>query len=254
MWAKLDDQFYLNKKNATIDRDEQDLFFAGIIYCSGQLTDGFIPSEKLMQLYIWAKLPLEANIVANAQAIAQRLVDHCYWEIVAGGYNVHDYLDWNMSKEEVLALKAARTEAGRRGGNKSQAKRQASAQAKLKQNSTLSLSLNPSPDLNKDIEASPISTAFSKAFGITAYDHDKWLKACQEMTKQGVTIEEIPITRQVMDDGEMQYSGPWSIQSTAIWVHNQRKAGKPVFRQKRNGNKPPEPDPQYTPIKDIEDL
>jgi hypothetical protein len=132
MWSKIDDQFYLNVKNATIDRDEQDLYIAGNVYCNGQLTDGFIPAAIVAMLCIWAKIPNEAN----AQAIASRLVEHNYWELIEHGYMVHDFLDWNLSKAEVLELRAARSEAGRRGGLISAANRQASAQAKSKQNAT----------------------------------------------------------------------------------------------------------------------
>jgi hypothetical protein len=150
-WAKIDDQFYLNQKNDTITRDEQDLYLAGLVYCNGQLTDGFIPAGKLALLFVWAKLPIEAN----AQALASGLVKQNYWEFAEGGYMVHDFLDWNMSKEEIIALKSERTEAGRRGGVASAAKRQANArasvQAKPKQNSTQSPSPSPILCLEENI-------------------------------------------------------------------------------------------------------
>lgn len=153
MWSKLDDQFYLNTKNATIDRDEQDLYMAGLVYCNGQLTDGFIPTAVVQMLCIWAKIPYEAN----AQAIANHLVEHRYWENAEGGFMVHDFLDWNISKAEALELKQARSDAGKRGGlvsaakshakqAKRQASAQASAQAKSKQSSTQSQYPIPAPD------------------------------------------------------------------------------------------------------------
>jgi hypothetical protein len=132
-WAKIDDQFYLGLKNAAIDRDEQDIYLASLVYCNGQLTDGFIPYATLMQLCVWAKIPIEANAQANAQAIASRLVEHDFWEYADGGYRVHDFLDWNPSRAEVLALREARSQAGKQGGQRSAAKRQASAQADAKQ-------------------------------------------------------------------------------------------------------------------------
>lgn len=160
-WAKIDDQFYLNPKNDTISRDEQDLYLAGLVYCNGQLTDGFIPDGKIALLAVWAKLPIEAN----AQALACLLVEHCYWERSTGGYTVHDFLDWNMSREEVLAMKTARSEAGKRGGIVSAEKRKAkqanvqaiataNVQAKSKQSSTPSPSPSPiyEPVINKVID------------------------------------------------------------------------------------------------------
>jgi hypothetical protein len=151
VWAKIDDQFYLGKKAARIDRDEQDLYLASLVYCNGQLTDGFVPEANLMLLYVWAKLPMTANAQASAQAIASRLVEHDLWELVDDGFQVHDFLDWNPSRAEVLALKAARSEAGKRGGQHSranaQANAQASAQAKPKQNPTPSPSPSPSQEI-----------------------------------------------------------------------------------------------------------
>jgi len=141
-WAKLDDQFYLNPKNAPIDRDEQDLYIAGLVYCNGQLTDGFIHESKLMQLYIWAKLPFEANALANAQAIASRLLEHEMWEIASNGYQVHDFLDWNPSKSEVLALRKARSEAGKLGGERSGEARRAESKQLLEQMPSKSSSKN----------------------------------------------------------------------------------------------------------------
>lgn len=136
-WSKFDDQFYLNPKNAAIDRDEQDLNIAGIIYCNGQLTDGFIPSGALPMLCAWAKIDVG---VADAIAIAKRLVEHSYWLIVDGGYKIHDFLDWNVSREEVEARRKERSESGRRGGlakAKAIAKREPKRELKLMPSKTL---------------------------------------------------------------------------------------------------------------------
>lgn len=111
MYARIDDQFYLTLKNAQLDRDEQDLYLAGIVYCCGQLSDGFIPASRLPLLVAWAKLPPEAN----SEAIASGLVEHGFWECARGGYQVHDFLNWNKSRAEVLRLREDRAEAGRRG-------------------------------------------------------------------------------------------------------------------------------------------
>ena len=66
---------------------------------------------------------------------------------------VHDFLEWNISREDVLAMKEARSQAGKVGGKRSAAQRQAraqanaspSAQAKSKQNRTQSQSPIQSP-------------------------------------------------------------------------------------------------------------
>ena len=126
MWARIDDHFYLNPKNTQIDRDEQDLFLVGNTYCNLELTDGYIPAGKLLTLMEWAKIPCPPRAKQNrskAEAIASRLVQHGYWEAAAGGYRVHDFLDWNRSKEQIVGVRDRRAEAGRRGGQRSGAAR-----------------------------------------------------------------------------------------------------------------------------------
>lgn len=108
-WVKLDDQFFFNSKIVRAGRDARDLYIAGLAYCAGQLTDGFIPSEALPLLAVMAG-------VANVQQNSSKLLDVKLWESAYGGYAIHDYLNYNPSKEEVLATREARAEAGARGG------------------------------------------------------------------------------------------------------------------------------------------
>jgi DnaD/phage-associated family protein len=211
MWSKFDDQFYLNPKSAMMDRDEQDLYFAGIIYCNGQLTDGFIPVGVLVMLCTWAKIPLDANPQAIAQAIASHLVEHNFWHSVEGGYQVHDFLEWNASKEEVTALKNARSEAGRRGGQKSSAQKtqsealaQASAQAKSKQNSTQSPSQSQSQSQNtKPPEDVDIFSLYQNNIGMLT-----------------------PMISEELKDAEATYSAEWIKEAIAESVKNNARSWK----------------------------
>lgn len=71
-------------------------------HCGQHLTDGFVRDA------IWRKTG-----TANAR---RALVGAGLAEQVAGGYQMHDYLDHQRSRAEVLALKKKRSEAGRKGG------------------------------------------------------------------------------------------------------------------------------------------
>lgn len=178
MWSKFDDQFYLNPKNALIDRDEQDLHIAAIIYCNGQLTDGFVPNGALPMLFAWAKL---SDGLANAKAIASRLVEHCYWEIAENGYQIHDWADWNLTRDEVLALKAERSEAGRRGGL---AKAKAIAKQKLKQMPSKNVpSTSTSTLINNNDDGSTrpeIFDLYEKEIGPLTGKISEWLKDAEK--------------------------------------------------------------------------
>lgn len=62
------------------------LFVCGLCYCQRHSTDGFIPDEAVAFLGC-----------AGWRAAAPKLVDGGLWEIAPGGYQVHDFLDWNDS-------------------------------------------------------------------------------------------------------------------------------------------------------------
>src|SRR5262252_8022739 len=96
-WAQLDDHFHDNPKILETSLPAVGLYAIGLSYCSAQLSDGFIP-----------------RVVVSGRrgsvAAARELIEHRFWEPVEGGYRIHDYLDWNKSREQVLAERAAAAE------------------------------------------------------------------------------------------------------------------------------------------------
>lgn len=108
-WLKLDDQFFRNPKVIDAGRDARDLYLAGLCYCGAGLTDGRIPNGALRML------GAEADI-DDVREAADALVRVGLWERRDDGYTVHDYLEYNPSKERVIATRAVRSEAGSRGG------------------------------------------------------------------------------------------------------------------------------------------
>jgi hypothetical protein len=75
----------------------------GLIYCQNALTDGFIPAHAIHTFGVRAK---------NKEAVAGELCRVLIpgkgplWRVVEGGYQVHDFLDWNDSRAEVLEGRA----------------------------------------------------------------------------------------------------------------------------------------------------
>jgi DnaD/phage-associated family protein len=110
-WIKLDDNWMDHPKIIRVGRDARDMWLASISWCAKHLTDGIFPSELLPTLSIMAGID-----VANCQTFANLLLDACLWEIVDDKYQVHDYLDYNPSKEQAESTKTARKEAGKAGG------------------------------------------------------------------------------------------------------------------------------------------
>ena len=82
-------------------------------WCGRHLTDGFVRDAK------WKTF--------GTKTAREQLVAHGLAERVGFGYLMHDYLEHQRSRQEVMELKAKRAESGRKGGN---AKARALANAK----------------------------------------------------------------------------------------------------------------------------
>lgn len=96
-WVKLDDQFSEHPKIMQAGPLAAWLYVCGLTYVARQLTDGFIPESKVRSL---------ADI-SNWRQLADRLVKIGLWEKVDDGFQVHDYLDYNPSRQQVLANREA---------------------------------------------------------------------------------------------------------------------------------------------------
>jgi len=156
-WIKIDDQFADHPKIVAAGPLASWLYICGLTYCGRYLTDGWIPRGQVRKL----------ADVDNPLELAQRLIEIGLWEVVDGGYQVHDYLEYNPPANKIIAIREARSEAGRRGGMASgESKRKANAiannTAEEKQNQTPSPSPSPVPfpsSLSKNMgaKASPSS-------------------------------------------------------------------------------------------------
>lgn len=91
-WIKIDDQFTDHPKVLDVGPLAECLFVRGLTYASRYLTDGFVPSAHLRRM---------GDLDAIEQAL--RLVDAGLWDESDGGYQIHDYLDYQPSAEKVKA-------------------------------------------------------------------------------------------------------------------------------------------------------
>jgi len=139
VWARLDDAILDNPKIARAGVLGFAYHVAAITWCCRNLTDGFLPYQRLRSLldisdldveYLEATTSPEAmhasffdaiREVGEAQAdkIAGRLVEVGLWreDQAKGGYWLHDFLEFNPSREEAKAKSEARAEAGKRGAD-----------------------------------------------------------------------------------------------------------------------------------------
>lgn len=92
--ARLDVRWHGNPKIVSLGLAAMGLHAWSISYCDDLLTDGFVPNGALPQL------------PGLKQAI-KKLLDSGRWERQDGGYLLHDYLQYNRSREQVQALQRA---------------------------------------------------------------------------------------------------------------------------------------------------
>lgn len=150
-WVKIDDQFPYHRKVIAAGLEGRALYITALCYTAHQLTDGFIPDDVMPVLGVLSG-------VVDVKQIASKLVEVCLWHACDGGYTIHDYLDYNPTKEEVIKTREARSVAGSYGGKHSaEAKRQAKLKQSVEQNSskTQPRTRTPSPNISSKEDSTP---------------------------------------------------------------------------------------------------
>lgn len=112
-WVKLDDQMGDHRKVRRALSDSRPalaLHFLAILHCARYLTDGFVD-----QRFVDDTLPKRERNSAVSALIANGL-----WKTEREGFRVHDYLDYNPTREKVQALRAS--DAERKRGQRTESK------------------------------------------------------------------------------------------------------------------------------------
>lgn len=100
-WLKLDDAFGTHPKIAGLSDRAFRAHVLGMLYAAQHMTDGIVPDS-----------------VAPSRAITRELEGGRYgpvWTRVDGGWQVHDFLDYNPSKAQAKASAIAKAMAGAKG-------------------------------------------------------------------------------------------------------------------------------------------
>lgn len=100
-WVRLDDQFADHPKVTGLSCEAFRLHITAMCWTSAQLTDGVVPFQAMRRLG-W--------FCADPQAAASELVESGAWDLHPDGYTIHDYLDYNPSREQVQKERTAARE------------------------------------------------------------------------------------------------------------------------------------------------
>lgn len=123
MWIRVDDAFSLHPKFCRAGVAAKGWWLDALAYCNRGLTDGFIAARDLH--FVSPFTPPTETLELVEILVRERLLERC-----DGGFMMHDYLEYQLSREEVLSLREDRREAGRRGGrNTAKARRDLAKQA-----------------------------------------------------------------------------------------------------------------------------
>ncbi len=112
-WGKVDDKLWGSPKWLAAPPKARAVWVTALSWCMDQLTDGFVPTHVLTTL-------------GGTRTDARNLVNAGLWEEVQGGWVFHDWLDYQPSREQVLAERSAATERQRRAREKARASRRES--------------------------------------------------------------------------------------------------------------------------------
>lgn len=88
-WFKVDDTLAFHPKAIAAGNAALGLWVRAGTWCSQQLTDGYLPTEMARQM--------------GTRAQATKLVEVGLWKEAPGGYQFHDWTDWNPTRLQIEA-------------------------------------------------------------------------------------------------------------------------------------------------------
>jgi hypothetical protein len=105
-WFKVDDSFHSHPKVLATDADALGLWVVAGAWSSSNLTDGFVPTHALLRL------------IPGSDDLARKLVTSGLWRRTKGGYQFHDWLTYQPSKEEATAGRDGMSTGGALGNHR----------------------------------------------------------------------------------------------------------------------------------------
>lgn len=131
-WFKVDDSFDTHAKAIRAGNQALGLWVRCGAYSARHLTDGFVPAE-IAKLY-------------GRAGEMRALVDAGLWKPIEGGYQMHDFHDYNPSSSQVRADRKAAAERQRRARDAAASRRDRSVSNGVSNAEVRGESRSPRPD------------------------------------------------------------------------------------------------------------
>ena len=247
-WARIDDNFFNHPKVRKAGKDAVMFHIAALCYSNAFRTDGFINDDTLELIAIQAFLK-------RANGYADKLVECKLWWRVEGGYQIHDYLEYNKSKTEIETMNDARRTNGKQGGRPKQNLTTGKNITETKpnqviknnlthnQNVTESKPINPShinpiKDTTTTVPPSdfqPFAEVYELVTGSEPKVLNAEIEAVSAIIKAGGTPDDYRIALQGMQDKDYTIA---NMSSALTWTLNDINKRKQPKRPNNVGRKP----------------
>jgi hypothetical protein len=111
-WVRIDDNFPHHPKVVAVGATAMGLYVAALCHSNVFMTDGFVSKVCLGSVLEWKSSKSKERAVSA-------LVAAGLWTVVEGGYQIHDYLDYQPSRAQIVGERDAARERmrARRSGN-----------------------------------------------------------------------------------------------------------------------------------------
>lgn len=134
-WSRFDDRYAQHPKMVALgDFYEVGLALdvAAVGWCNLNDTEGVVPKPQVPRLIRCHGMRLGA-VKVTPERVAAELVRVGRWHDDGDTYRIHDFLEYNLSREQKAARSAARAAAGANGGKRSGETRRSKVRAEVKQ-------------------------------------------------------------------------------------------------------------------------
>lgn len=186
-WVRFDDDFPINRKVAGLSDAAYRLHSSAIFWCARNLTDGFLPKGDLDDVCARVRTPARFAAECVRREVWHDARENCASEKCAApvdkpGWVIHDYLEFQPSKEQVMRDR----EAARIRQERWKAKRFGQANAVTNGVSdAVDNTAPPRPERKRGGQAAPAANGRAARTGATAaaYDKPPWCGVCDPETR-----------------------------------------------------------------------